>query len=383
MKKCSYLALAASLLLAPHGTHGAPDRPSGAPSADASTASCTPPWETFVPAKRDQGEIARKPPPDMPTPPPRAWSAADRRKLEALQSVCATAYYRETNDERVWMGCRSCELRPSKAPPVAVASTWKEMPRTLTDVRWGGFTRKGADEGVLTLSGCERTVESMGMITKAGQGLALVEHRGRHWEHRRYVPEIGYCAPIRRRDGREAFLCSVPGLDGHDGVDLIDWTSPELPVKVLDLTTRPLAEEACEHPHHAEVATLEGGYSLVDLNDDGVDDIKFHAKVYPFSMDAVRAERARPDFALACACHRVLPRSAHFYPESARVRVKKGCACPALFAKTHKPEPAQEIELRFIETEGRFEPTPETKAALDGLRRWHLWPPSVPGDTDD
>jgi hypothetical protein len=301
-----------------------------------------------------------------------------------LQAVCATAYLRETNDGRVDMGCRSCELRPSSAPPVAVRSTWKDMPRRVIDVRFGGFTRKGADEAVLTFVGCERTVESIGTITRMGQGLVLVERRNHRWELRRYVPELGYCGPIKRRDGREALLCVASGMDGRHTIDLVDFNAPELPTRVLNMTTRPLAEEMCEHPHHTELAFLADAHGgPVDLDGDGVDDIKFEAKLRPISAESIRAQRARPDFALACACHRVLPMSARIYPGSNGVRIKAGCDCPVLGNTIDKMGPPQDLELRFLEKEGRFEPTPETKAALEGLRRWHLWPPSVLGDNDD
>jgi hypothetical protein len=47
------------------------------------------------------------------------------------------------------------------------------------------------------------------------------------------------------------------------------------------------------------------------------------------------------------------------------------------------PGKAYDIELRFIETRGRFEPTPETRAALADLRRHHIAPPIVPGDRNE
>src|SRR5262249_26849656 len=104
---------------------GAPEKSKSGPLPFAITPACSPPWETFVPPKIDpatDGEPARKPDPFVRTPPPAKWSVADRRKLEALQAVCAAAYRAETNDERVYMGCRSCDLGPSTASPLPVGA---------------------------------------------------------------------------------------------------------------------------------------------------------------------------------------------------------------------------------------------------------------------
>src|SRR5262249_40929827 len=155
---------------------------------------------------------------------------------------------------------------------------------------------------------------------------ALVQRRGRRWQLRRYAPELGSCEPTRRRDGRQVLVCPAWGLDGHEAIDIVDWNAPEIPTKVLDLRARSLTEEACEHPHHLELATLSmKEYRLEDLNGDGIDDIVVRAKVTPLSAEAVRAERGRPDFVLACACHRAVPRYARFYPREARLRIKPGC----------------------------------------------------------
>jgi hypothetical protein len=309
------------------------------------------------------------------------WSAADHKRLQALQGICAAAYRAETDDDRVHLGCRTCELRASEAAPVAVKTSWSEMRRDLEDVHWGSFTRPGADEAVLTFAGCERTVESDGMIKEVGRGLALVERQGRRWRLRRYVGEVGYCERTKRRDGRDALVCLGWGLDHHHRIKLVDWNAPELPTSVLDLTAPVVTDELCEQPRHTDLATLAlTGYQLGDLDGDGIDDIRVRAKVNPVAAESVEAERARPDFALACACIKAMPLSQQML--GPRLHVKPGCRCPELL-HPYTPGKAYDIELRFIETQGRFEPTTETKAALAELRRYHIAPPIVPGDGED
>jgi hypothetical protein len=228
--------------------------------------------------------------------------------LQALQGVCAPAYWAETDDDRVHLGCRTCGLQASAALPTPVKIAWLEMRRGLEDVRWGSFTRPGADEAVLTFAGCERTVPSDGMITEVGRGLALVERQGRRWQLRRYIGEVGHCQPTKRRDGREALVCLGWGLDHHHRIKLVDWNAPDLPTTVLDLTAPLVTDELCEQPRHTELATLKlAEYQLGDLDGDGINDIRVRATAHPVATESVKAERARPDFPLACACIKVMP----------------------------------------------------------------------------
>jgi hypothetical protein len=380
------MVLAGTLLLGA-GACALAERPKASPAAPVpapEAPSCNPPWEPYTPPKRDpryEPMPSRRAPPKSPTPSPNLWATADHKRLQALQAVCVPAYRAETDDDRVHLGCHTCELRASEAPPLAVKTSWSGMRRGLEDVHWGSFTRPGADEAVLTFAGCERTVESDGMITEVGRGLALVERQGRHWRLRRYVGEVGHCEPTKRRDGRDALVCLGWGLDHHHRIKLVDWNAPELPTLVLDLTAPVLTDELCEQPRHTELATLKlTEYQLGDLDGDGIDDIRVHAKLTPVAAESVKAERTRPDFPLACACIKVMPPSEQML--NPRLHAKKGCRCPVL-QHPFTPGKASDIELRFIETLGRFEPTPETKAALADLRRYHIAPPIVPGDADD
>jgi hypothetical protein len=261
-----------------------------------------------------------------------------------LRALCAPVYAETTYGRgEPWIGCGECPLTPasSTSPPVV-----SYVGSPLLDAIEGSFSKAGAREAIVTLGSCR---------TGRGTSSVLLRERSAEWVFVKEVGHGGVCRRTKVARGREVLVCTGSFSQGH--------SRPEW-VKTLDVTK---AEPTTFLFHFEKILSLKIGVcdgsvppfaggkmaepELVELNGDGVDDIRVRLEYASLDEDSVAILRARADHAAACDCWEQL--------EFENGTLKDGCSCPPLPV----PEP-RPYTLEFIQRGDAFVPTPATRKVL-------------------
>ena len=310
-------ALACSPAPRPGAASEPPPQPRSAPLASAAA----PAAPVATPAPNDAGPPpAASPEVPVPPTPAKAPPHADERKLVFAQSVCAAAVQRHGG--RVRVGCRGC-------PPFGEASplpdgTIAESPaafRELVAIHTGSFTRAGADQALLQLSGCHS-------MDQGGSGSLLVEKAEASWYYRPLLlaPELSadQCLVFGATLGallvcRERF---ASGGHTRDEIVVHRFAAGPPPKHTREslITAKSLADAACGYVGMDIVAAEVRTMSAKDVDADGLADLRLEVSYAMSKADE------RRDKKLEAVCRGIRPGidrtpTERFMPKATRATV--------------------------------------------------------------
>lgn len=281
-----------------------------------------------------------------------ALSSEQRAQLTVLADLCETAVL-DTKHQGVLAGCACCPPF-EECPPVRGAAARGDVDavfplRTRSE---GAFSAPGQRELSLTFDGCESHAENWGgtaLYRPSAEGPWLLSYRSGARPDR--------CQPLRMRDGHDVLVCEwQEGHQSHEHFHVIvfDFTrSPESDWTFLVELSDSTVPGCWSEPGEAVVGARVTGFTLRDLNRDGILDVRVEGTLRQGSVSAEYLKRCGEH---ELAFERWLDRTGGKDPRTApRARYLDLLG------------PTRRLVFEFITSNEGFEATPSTRKQLDAL----------------